>query len=764
MMVRTQSIRFMLAAVVAMTTPAMAQYGSYNYGGSSTGAPATDSNCANGQCGVNNDYDSRPAPGYSSWGAPGRNVANDIDDWNTPAANLYRPASRMGSADFPDLPVSLSQRGSQGGTMRRFNDSGLGYNLRGQGPRLSETDRGFDWRTDYGMRLGDSVDRLRLSDSVGREESGLSPADPFRRSMDDRMNYGRGGKSNVEFGGRQTRNRIPLDRGYGDSLEQPSSIWDRIPAEGSPGIDQYGPIDNGRYEPLQGRDPFVPAPLPIGRGDSETEAINKLISARYQNPVNVRAVRAMSTNQAVNLFAEVSQKIDERHLQPSTYDLRVRRALRNLTLALDNPVFVQALGISSDSFRMDSFRNTLSSLAGSMRVSGYQDAKSVLNTVMQQAQSVPGLTPSVVGFEFANASIDTLDKFSGIEPADPGVPGASIESGTRSASLEDEIVGVGVEIKENVRGLLVVKSLRGGPAADAGIEPGDVIVAINGRSIEGVPMANSVDLMKGSSGSSMVVRIYRATKGERNFTLTRRKIRVWTVNDTRLLQGSDVGYLSLSRFAQNSTAELDQALSELHSQGMKSLIIDLRGNPGGLLTTCVEISDRFVPCGTIVSTKGRLNTDNMVEKANWSKTWSTPLVVLVDGDSASASEIFAAAIQENQRGVVVGTKSYGKGSVQTHFPLNAISGNLRLTTAKFYSPKGREMAGQGVTPDVFVDDADGVENGDQVLARALQIAQSSRLQEMAKAAGTCRPGSPAAARSSSLKDINDFTHVITAVR
>jgi carboxyl-terminal processing protease len=197
---------------------------------------------------------------------------------------------------------------------------------------------------------------------------------------------------------------------------------------------------------------------------------------------------------------------------------------------------------------------------------------------------------------------------------------------------------------------------------------------------------------------------------------------------------------------------------------MKSLIVDLRGNPGGLLTTCVEISDRFLPCGTIVSTRGRLNTDNMVEEANYSRTWSVPLVVLVDGDSASASEIFAAAIQDNKRGVVVGTKTYGKGSVQTHFPLNAVSGDLRLTTALFYSPNGRKMAGEGVTPDVEVVDRDGVANGDEVLIEATRIARSRTLADMARASGTCRSRSTITPRSSSLNSISDPGSAATTVR
>lgn len=629
----------------------------------------------------------------------------------------------------------------------------------------------------------------RLGDLTGPRYSD-APVDSFRRAGDGLSSRSRG---------EQTRYRIPLDRGLSD-FRNNSDFSDRLNLRDrerfDPGsrLDRYQPrldsmdvpdryqreLDdefdaprfNNRYDdrfedlrrPGSGRDPFVPAPLPENRIDSEGATIDQLITARYQNPVTVRALRSMSTNAAVQLFAEVNQKIDERSLAPTSYDVRVRRALRNLTIALDNPAFVKGLGISADSFRTDSFRNTLSRLADNGQVRNYQDARSVLNTVMQSAQSVSGLTPAIVAFEFANASIDTLDKFSGLEISDVASRnGASLDT-TKSAALEEEIVGVGIEVKEHAEGLVVVKPLRGSPAEEAGIQSGDIIVSINNREIAGMSMASSVDLMKGTSGSQMKVRIYRDGKGERDFVLTRRKVRVWTVNDTKLLNGTDVGYFSLSRFSQSSTAELDQALNTLHSKGMKSLILDLRGNPGGLLTTCVEVSDRFLACGTIVSTKGRLSSDSMVEQATFNRTWNVPLVVLIDGDSASASEIFAAAIQENRRGVVVGTKSYGKGSVQTHFPLGAIGGDLRLTTAMFYSPNGRKMAGEGVTPDVEIDDRDGVVNGDEVLIEAVRIARSRTLSDMAKSAGSCRPRSSASPRSSSLDGIADPTIHATTVR
>jgi hypothetical protein len=183
---------------------------------------------------------------------------------------------------------------------------------------------------------------------------------------------------------------------------------------------------------------------------------------------------------------------------------------------------------------------------------------------------------------------------------------------------------------------------------------------------------------------------------------------------------------------------MDEALMNLHRSGMQSLVLDLRGNPGGLLTTAIELSNKFLPSGTIVSTRGRTTQDNMQEKASNTQTWKVPLVVLIDENSASASEIFAAAIQENGRGVIVGRQSYGKGTVQTHFPLRSVGGNLKLTTAKFYSPKGREMANAGVTPDVQVTATSyrgTPSTADQDIQSALEVAQADAVPDARRRRG-----------------------------
>ena len=167
---------------------------------------------------------------------------------------------------------------------------------------------------------------------------------------------------------------------------------------------------------------------------------------------------------------------------------------------------------------------------------------------------------------------------------------------------------------------------------------------------------------------------------------------------------------------------------------MRSLIVDVRGNPGGLLSASVEVADRFVGDGVIVSTKGRNPMEDFTHQANMASTWRVPLVVLVDENSASASEIFAAAIRDHKRGLIVGHQSYGKGSVQGIFPLNVSGGGVRLTTAKFYSPTGRPISQVGVKADVLVhetakpsalaseeDDDPGLRVGIQTALRTMQL-------------------------------------------
>jgi carboxyl-terminal processing protease len=185
--------------------------------------------------------------------------------------------------------------------------------------------------------------------------------------------------------------------------------------------------------------------------------------------------------------------------------------------------------------------------------------------------------------------------------------------------------------------------------------------------------------------------------------MVRRHVEVESVGNVKMVDHAQgVGYLQLSGFQKSSTEELDQAIRGLRKQGLRALVIDLRGNPGGLLNVAVEIAERFIDRGVIVSTRGRAPGQSQVYRANARAVWTMPLYVLIDHDSASASEILAGALKDHRRAVVVGERSYGKGSVQSIFALRAAPAGLKLTTAKFYSPRSRPYSEQGVEPDITV--------------------------------------------------------------
>jgi carboxyl-terminal processing protease len=199
----------------------------------------------------------------------------------------------------------------------------------------------------------------------------------------------------------------------------------------------------------------------------------------------------------------------------------------------------------------------------------------------------------------------------------------------------------------------------------------------------------------------------------------------------------------LTSFQKTTPRDVDAALWKLYREGLHSLIVDVRGNPGGLLTAAVEIADRFLESGSIVSTRGRSSREDFDYRAHNTGTWRVPLLVLIDGDTASASEIFAGAIHDHHRGTVIGQRSYGKGSVQGIFPLDISGAGVRLTTAKFYSPNGQAISDRGVVPDVVVRvAAKPVANDrlpstappeDPVLKAALQVARTNLTQSQAKA-------------------------------
>ena len=317
------------------------------------------------------------------------------------------------------------------------------------------------------------------------------------------------------------------------------------------------------------------------------------------------------------------------------------------------------------------------------------------------------------------------------------------------SQIEGNFVGLGIELKADQGSLLIADVIPDGPAERSGIRPGDRIIAVDGTSTSDTTTDVAADMLKGEQGTSVRVTILNPTGETRQLNVRRERVEVPSLEDVQVLDArSGVAYFRISSFQKTTSRDVDAALWRLHREGMRSLIIDVRGNPGGLLTEAVEVADRFVTEGTIVTTRGRSTRENYDYRAHGVGTWRVPLVVLIDGDSASASEIFAGAIHDHRRGTVVGEQSYGKGSVQGIFPLRVVKGGVRLTTAKFYSPSGYSISKGGIEPDVTVhvtakpvtigshelSDDDQVLNAGIKMARELLARLESQPRPQARAA------------------------------
>jgi carboxyl-terminal processing protease len=292
-----------------------------------------------------------------------------------------------------------------------------------------------------------------------------------------------------------------------------------------------------------------------------------------------------------------------------------------------------------------------------------------------------------------------------------------------------EFGGVGMEVTVENGMLTVITPIEDTPAAKAGIKPGDQIIAIDGKPTQGMIADEAVKILRGPKGSPVKITVKeKGSETSRDVTLIREIIHVKSV-ESKLLDNS-VGYVKLAQFQEKTSDELAKAIEKMESKNkgiLKGLILDLRNNPGGLLTEAVEVADQFVNEGLIVRVKGRVEDQSTEYYATKKENFHNyPLVVLVNKGSASASEVVAEALQDDKRAVILGTKTFGKGSVQTIIRLEDGSG-LKLTTAKFYAPSGRSISQIGVTPDVVVENG---KTGDAQLERAVELIRTPQVNKV----------------------------------
>lgn len=257
--------------------------------------------------------------------------------------------------------------------------------------------------------------------------------------------------------------------------------------------------------------------------------------------------------------------------------------------------------------------------------------------------------------------------------------------------------GIGVYMGFREDGVYVLGVIPESPGEKAGLKAGDVILAVNSQSTSEIEPSEVALKIRGEVGSTVSLLIHREGEEDKTYEITRDVIKVQTVAEKML--DDRLGYIRISSFSENTGKEFKTALKNLESQGMRGVILDLRQNPGGVITSCVEIANEIVPAGPIVSVIQR-NGEKEVYMSNLDHP-KFPIVVLLDQNSASASELLSGALQDTKAAVVVGTKSYGKGSVQTVIPMFQDDG-LKLTIAKYYTPNGRSIDGIGIEPDVEV--------------------------------------------------------------
>jgi len=298
-----------------------------------------------------------------------------------------------------------------------------------------------------------------------------------------------------------------------------------------------------------------------------------------------------------------------------------------------------------------------------------------------------------------------------------------------------ELTGVGIQLSqdEETKELIVVSPIEGTPAFEAGVLSQDRIIAIDGKSTEGMDIDDAVNLIRGPVGSQVMLTVKRGEE-ELEFTIDRARIEIHPVRFSLrkdLPNEQQVGYIRLTQFSAIAAEEMRNAITSLEADNVAGYVLDLRANPGGLLNASIEIARMFLNDGTIVSTVNRQGVSD-VERANGRAITNKPLVVLVDGGSASASEILSGALQDNQRAQLVGTQTFGKGLVQSVRGVGQGSG-LAVTIAKYYTPNNRDINKEGIPPDVKVELTDADQERlrqDRTLIGTLQDPQYAKAIEL----------------------------------
>ena len=424
------------------------------------------------------------------------------------------------------------------------------------------------------------------------------------------------------------------------------------------------------------------------------------IDVRYQDRAFATLTSEASINDVLLVFDEVFLDIEKFHVDRPSYSTLFEFGIAGVAEALSENSFYIQNGISEESRQralktLDSIRKKTNGI----QFSTQDEVRRVTLWIARQLKKYADVPETATLSEFLCSAISSLDAYSS------SLTPTQVED--VFSLIDGRFIGLGIELKTDAP-TVIVRVIPKSPAEEVGIVEGDEIVSIDETDVAELTGTEIGELLQGREGEKTSLVLRSIDSRLRKVVAVRRPIDVPSVEQVHVLDTRDgIGYVKISCFQKTTAKELQEAINQLSKSKIKSLIIDLRQNPGGLLQEAINVSDMFLDSGTIVQTQGRNGFH--VFKAKERAIFELPLILLVDSNSASAAEIFAGAMQDNGRAVVVGSQSYGKGTVQAIVQLSGettgkkpIAG-LRLTTEKFYSPKGRAYAGVGVTPDVVVE-------------------------------------------------------------
>lgn len=449
-------------------------------------------------------------------------------------------------------------------------------------------------------------------------------------------------------------------------------------------------------------------------------------SSRHRDPSFRKEVLSLEYGQAMRLYGIIQRTLlsDSLEKKKVTAARLFRKGLEELHWALTDLAFCQAHMPAVKVDDIQSFKEFLARTWNGLPIDSAREAQRQVREVALAAHTLLGLNATTVIMEFACGACHSLDEYT--------VYLTPSQLRELCNSLKGETVGVGLMLAQQDNRVVIADIMARSPAAEV-IPPllaGDVVVSIDKKAAGQIPVEVAQEMLEGPAGTFVDLTVDSLTMGNRQIRLRRRAI------PSVSYQPGSIGYLKISAFQESTLQELDLALLTLSKCDMKALILDLRGNGGGVFEAAIDTARRFLPSGTIASLQSLDARHNAVYQSRNPDALTLPLVVLVDGDTASAAEVLAGALKENKRARLVGQATYGKGCTQSilklpNGPGGVPTGGLRVTVARFYSPTGLPYSGRGILPHILVDRfviTDSVTDDDPQLVEARLEAQ--RLLEM----------------------------------